>query len=106
MPDRIETIRHLLEKDPEDVFLHYSLGMELARTDRLDEALQQFGRCVELDPAYLPARVEKARALRAAGQLDEARLAFADALAAAQQEGDTHAADAIRQQLDSLPQKA
>jgi tetratricopeptide (TPR) repeat protein len=103
MPDRIQAIRQLLENNPEDVFLHYSLGMELARAERIDEAMERFDECIDLDPAYLPARIERARALRATGQLAEARQAFADALAAARQAGDTHAADAVRQQLDSLP---
>lgn len=103
MTDRIDQIRTLLHQDPDDVFLHYSLGMELAKANRLDEALEAFRACIERDAGYLPARVELARALRSTGRLDRARQAFADALAAAEQAGETHTADALREQIDSLP---
>jgi tetratricopeptide (TPR) repeat protein len=99
---RIEQIRALLTKDPEDVFLHYSLGKELASAGRTDEALQAFAECTRRDGAYLPAHVESAKRLRAAGRLDEARAAFETALAVAQAHGEQHAADNIRQHLESL----
>jgi uncharacterized protein HemY len=106
MPDRLDQIRRLLAVDPQDVFLHYSLGMELCKAERWNEALGAFARCEELDADYLPARIETGKALRAAGRLTEARATFETALVLAETRDETHARDFIRQQLDSLPQGA
>ncbi|MHC4985966.1 MAG: tetratricopeptide repeat protein [Planctomycetota bacterium] len=102
MTDRIESIRALLAKDPEDVFLTYSLAMELAAAEQLDDALKTFARCVELDPSYLAGFVEAGKCARAAGHLDEAKKHFDRALELAKSAGETHTVDAVRQQLETL----
>jgi len=103
MPDRISDILSMLEKDPTDVFLHYSLGMEYASVGRYDQAVAQFNRCIELDAGYLAAYSEAGKALRSADLLDEAREMFAAGMKLAAMQGQTHVRDFIRQQLDSLP---
>lgn len=102
MSERIEQIRALLVHDPEDVFLHYSLGRELASAGQTDEALQAFRECTRLDKAYVPAYVEAGRCLRAAGREDEARAALQTALGIAETHGEQHTAENIRQQLEGL----
>ncbi len=92
----------LLEADPKDVFLNYSLGMEYASASRHAEAAAQFRKCIELDRAYLPAYVEGGKSLRAAGEIDSARAVFAEGLKLAAAKGDGHVADHIRQQLEAL----
>ncbi|MBN1553593.1 MAG: tetratricopeptide repeat protein [Phycisphaerae bacterium] len=102
MNERIETIRALLEKEPRDVFLHYSLGKELTAAGDFDGALEAFAECTRLEEDYLPARVEAGKCLRAAGRLGEARRMFEAALAAAEAHDEPHTADAVRQQLEGL----
>ncbi len=101
--ERIEQIRSLLEKAPEDVFLHYSLAMELATADRCDEAAVEFRACMELDERYLPAYVEAGKVLRSAGELDQAREVFQAGLKLASETGDDHVRSFIAQQLEALP---
>ena len=103
MPDRIAKIAKLLAQTPDDVFLHYSLAMELCAAGRLTEADAEFARCIELDAAYLPAYVEGGKCLRQAGRLADARTLFQRGLSLAAAKGDGHAQDFIRQQLESLP---
>lgn len=103
MPDRIETIRKLLERSPRDAFLHYSLAMELWSAGRRDDALAQFARCAETDPEYLPALVEWGKALRSAGKRAEAKEVLTRALALAQKLSQRHTEDYITQQLEGLP---
>jgi len=102
MPDRVRAILAMLEKTPDDVFLHYSLGMEHTSAGRHGEAVEQFRRCIELDAKYLAAYVEAGKALRSAGRLPEARETFLRALEVAAAQGDRHTQDYIRQQLDAL----
>lgn len=103
MSTRIEQIQSLLESSPDDVFLQYSLGKELTSQERYDEALEAFAACDRIDESYLPAKVEAAKTLRAAGRLGEARNAFALAYEAAGMVGERHVQDFVRQQLESLP---
>ena len=102
MSDRIEAIRAMLQGNPEDVFLLYSLGMEEVSCGRFDRAAEVFGRCMAADATYLPARVEMGKALRAAGKVDEAREVFEAAMALAAEQGDTHSDDAVRQHIEGL----
>ena len=103
MTDRIESIRKMLESQPDDVFLHYSLGMEYAAGGRYGDAVAQFHRCIELDGKHLPAYVEAGKALRSAGRLDEARRTFAAGMALAADLGESHTRDFIQQQIEALP---
>ena len=99
---RIAMIQGMLQRTPNDVFLHFSLAMEHVSAGQADEAVAEFRKCAELDPAYIPAYVEGGKCLRTAGRFDEARAMFqaADKLAAAI--GDAHIRDYIRQQLETL----
>lgn len=105
MADRIETIRKLLAKTPDDVFLNYSLGMELASRTDFQRAVEAFRRCIELDGGYVPAYVEAGKCLRSLGRLDEAREMFTAGLIPASKLPETHTRDYIQQQIDALPGK-
>jgi len=102
MSERIEAIKAMLHDNPRDVFLLYSLGMETAACSQFDRAAEAFGECIAVDPAYLPARVEQGKVLRAAGRIDEAREVFEAAMALAAEQNDTHAVDAVRQHIEGL----
>ena len=102
MSDRIGTIRAMLDRQGEDVFLRYSLGMEYASAGENESAIAELTRCIELDGAYLAAYVEMGKSLRAVGRLDEARATFAKVLSLAEAGGQIHMRDFIQQQLESL----
>ena len=105
MTDRIEQIRKLLTKDEGDLFLNYSLGMELASAGRHEEAAGQFQRCIELDGNYLAAYGEAGKAYRSAGLAEQARAAFQAGVELAGRQGERHVQDFLTQQLESLGQK-
>lgn len=102
MADRLATLAKMLQADPRDVFLNYSLGMEYASGGRHEEAAAQFRKCIELDRGYLPAYVEAGKSLRAAGKLADARAIFLDGLSLASAKGDHHIRDHIQQQLEGI----
>ena len=105
MSERVEMIKKMLAEKGEDIFLTYSLGMELASAERFDEAAEQFRRCLKLDKDYLPAYAELGKALRSAGRIDEAREVFTSGMNLAARSGDSHTRDYLQQQLDSLPER-
>ena len=102
MNDRIESIRRMLAENGEDVFLHYSLGKELAAAGRHDEAGAEFDECLRLDPKYVAACAEAGKSRRAAGDLAGAREVFQRGMELARSLGERHAADFLRQQLEAL----
>ncbi len=103
MADRIESILAMLRSEPDDPFLHYSLGMEYASAERFDDAIEQFDLCAALDDGYLAAYVEAGKCLRSAGRLEEARQRFTAGMRLATAKGESHVCDFIRQQLETLP---
>ncbi|GEM_PF-3887348 len=84
------------------MFLHYSLGMELASAGESAAATDSFRRCIELDVQYLPAYVEAGKTLRSAGEFAGAREIFSAGLELAKAKGESHTADYIRGQLEGL----
>ena len=103
MTDRIDAIKAMLQKDPTDIFLHYSLGMEYVSSNRLEQAIEAFQQCVKQDAGYVPAYVELGKCLCAAGRLQTAREFFEKGLELARAKGLSHTADYILQQLQTLP---
>jgi tetratricopeptide (TPR) repeat protein len=53
---RLSSLLEMLEKEPQDVFLNYALGLEyLAIPTRTSDTERQFKLVLELDPNYIPA---------------------------------------------------
>jgi Tfp pilus assembly protein PilF len=50
---RLEMVNKLLEKEPEDVFLNYALGVEYFAELNLEDAEKQFRKVIQLDPEYI-----------------------------------------------------
>ncbi len=53
--NRIDVILSMLEKEPNDIFLNYSLGLEYVAISSLDLAEQQFKTTLKINPDYIPA---------------------------------------------------
>jgi len=90
---RLEQIEAMLGEEPQDVFLNFSLAMELASAGRPAEALPAFDHVLELDPKYHVAYLRKGLLLIDLGRLEEARRALTAGAAVAVECGDHHAAD-------------
>ena len=53
--ERIEQIKEMLGDDPKDPFLHYALGLELAKKKNYQEAMTSFLQTIKLDENYVAA---------------------------------------------------
>jgi tetratricopeptide (TPR) repeat protein len=96
---RIQQIQRLLENDRDDVFLNFSLAMELASAGRSAEALERFDRVLQLDPDYLAAYDHKGDLLVNLQRPDEARETFRAGIEAAGRVGDHHLRDKMTTSL-------
>ncbi len=95
---RIDRIIKLLQDNPDDVFLNFSLGMEYLSQKREDLALHQFDKTISLEPTHLAAHFRKCRILVSAKD-EAATIAIEQGVAIATAAGDEHIADQLRQML-------
>jgi tetratricopeptide (TPR) repeat protein len=101
---RREKIEAMLADDPGDTFLRYSLAMELDKEGDHDASLARFADLTRDDPAYVPAFFMAGQQLVRLQRLDEARTILREGIAAAQIQGDVHAAGEMSEFLASLEQ--
>lgn len=99
---RMEQIQKMLAAEPEDVFLNFGLAMEYAKAGKIEEALAQFDRVVEIDPDYVPAHFQKGSTLAGVGRIDEARTVLQNGIQVALRTGNSHAAGEMNELLQTL----
>ncbi len=100
---RLEKLQQLLARNPDDVFLNFSLAMEYVAAGNEHDALRQFDRTIELDAAYLPAYQRKGELLIRQKRYDDARASLESAERIAREANDHHMVDNIREMLELLP---
>mgnify|MGYP001065311162 CR=1 FL=1 len=99
---RREKIEAMLAQEPGDVFLRYSLAMELDKEGDHDRSLQLLYELAEGDPPYVPAFFMAGQQLARLDRIDEAREVITRGIAAARAAGDAHAAGEMEGFLDTL----
>ncbi len=85
---RANMFRKLLEKDPDNPMVLYSLGNELFKAQKYTEAREYLSRAVRNKPDYSVAYRTLGRTLYELGDDTEARLVFAEGREVAQRNGD------------------
>jgi predicted Zn-dependent protease len=99
---RREKIEAMLADDPADVFLRYSLAMELDKEGQHERSLAEFARLTSDSPPYVPAFFMAAQQLARLGRIAEARAALRDGIEQARAAGNAHAAGEMSEFLASL----
>lgn len=99
---RREKIETLLRDDPDDVFLRYSLALELLGGDEWTTGLDMLETLSRSAPPYVPAFHMAARHLVQRGRVDDARRALREGIEAARGQGESHAAGEMAELLMSL----
>lgn len=102
MSTRREKIEAMLTEQPGDIFLRYSLAMELAKEKAHDESLAKLTELIEETPPYVPAFFMAGKQLAELGRIEKAREVLRVGIEAARQQGDAHAAGEMGEFLASL----
>ena len=89
--DKLAALTQILATNPNDTFARYGLAMELVSQHKIDEALAEFQRCIELDPDYVPAYQMSAQTLAANGNPELAIARLHHGIAAANRTDNQHA---------------
>jgi len=64
--------RKALELNPKNATVHSTLGVALARQEKLDEAIRHFSEAISLEPRYVDAHFSLGQAMARQGKSDEA----------------------------------
>lgn len=99
---RREKIEALLKDDPDDVFLRYSLALELEATPDWEAGLEILENLARATPPYVPAFHMAARSLIQRERVADARRALREGIEAARAAGASHAAAEMAELLMSL----
>ncbi|RIK74650.1 MAG: hypothetical protein DCC67_16365 [Planctomycetota bacterium] len=99
---RREKIEAMLADDPRDVFLRYSLAMELDKEGDHEASLAKFDELMRENPPYVPAFFMAALQLARLQRIDEARAYLRNGIETARAQGNGHAAGEMSEFLASL----
>lgn len=99
---RMQQLRAMLQKEPNDPFLLYGIGMEHKKADEHAEAVAYFDRTLAADAGYSYAYFQKGQTYELMGDTESARRAYREGIDAAKRKGDAHAAGEIETALMML----
>ena len=99
---RREKIEAMLADEPNDIFLRYSLAMELEKEGRHEESLSRLHTLMADDPPYVPAFFMAGQQYAKLGRVDDARASLREGIDQARKQGDAHAAGEMSEFLTSL----
>ena len=102
MATRRKKIEAMLEEDPTDTFLRYSLAMELDKESEHDRSLAQLTELTKDEPPYVPAFFMAGQQLTRLDRIAEARSILRDGIEQARTQNDAHAAGEMSEFLASL----
>ena len=100
--DRIGKLNRILEKDPNDSFARYALGLEMAGKGETQLAVSLFQEVIQRNPAYIPAYQQLGYAYEKLGRRADALETFRRGIEAATQQNDLHARGEMQEALDEL----
>ncbi len=72
MIDRIQYLHTLLESTPDDVFLHYALGLEFIKKNDVPKAISKFETCISIDANYVATYYQLGKAYEANNDITNA----------------------------------
>ncbi len=102
MATRREKIEAMLEDDPQDTFLRYSLAMELDKELDHDRSLTLLAELTKDATPYVPAFFMAGQQLTRLDRINEARSFLRDGIEEARRQGNAHAAGEMGDFLATL----
>ena len=99
---RRKKIEAMLADEPHDVFLRYSLAMELDKEGEHDRSLSTLLELTREDAPYVPAFLMMGQQLARLERASDAREILRDGIEAARTQGDAHAAGEMSEFLAGL----
>jgi tetratricopeptide (TPR) repeat protein len=100
--DKLTKLFLMLQKQPEDTFLLYGIGMEYKKLDDLPRAIEYFNKVIAVDPGYCYAYYQRAQTQEQAGDVAAAKQSYQEGITNAVRVGDAHAKSELEAALQML----
>ncbi len=100
--NRLEILKNLVSQNPSDSFSRYGLAMAYATAGDYAQAVEEYGKLLEINPKYVAAYYHTGQALEKLGKRDEARAIYRRGIEISTQAGDMHARSELEAVLDLL----
>lgn len=95
-------LEEMLLKEPDDVFLRYSLAMELEKDGEHEACLETFKALMTDSPPYVPAFFMAAQQRARLGEIDVAKEFLRNGIEEARSQDNAHAAAEMSEMLQNL----
>jgi tetratricopeptide (TPR) repeat protein len=102
MGTRIDSLKAILDQDPENSRIRHMLANEYANAGRYEDAIAVYSALVNDNPDYVPGYFQAGRLAEQEGRLEEARAWLERGMAVAARVGDNHALSEMQAALDLL----
>ena len=99
---KLQQLFKMLEREAEDTFLLYAIGMEYKKLDAPAKAIEYFDRVIQNDSGYCYAYFQRGQVFEQTGENEKAKLAYRDGIAAANRVGDAHAKSELEAALSMI----
>jgi Tfp pilus assembly protein PilF len=99
MSARLEQLKILAEKDPDDTFIQYAMALEYASDGQLEAAAVTLENLMAMAPGYAAAFHQAGRVYEQLERTEDARRCYERGIAAAERQGDLHARNEMMQAL-------
>lgn len=93
---KVKELEALIKQNPDNVLMHYTLGIEYLRAEELGKAIGALSKAIELQPDYSAAYRELGKALVKLNSNKEAKEIFNKGIAVAEEKGDIQTAKEMR----------
>ena len=105
MGTRLDSLLTFLEKDPDDSFTRYAVGLEYLKNGD-DEAGERYLReTIERDADYLPAYHQLGQFYGRSGRMDDAEQIYSTGISVAARLGEHHTKSEMEQELEELQEE-
>src|ERR1700744_4010459 len=74
--NRLDVLRGMVASNPNDSFARYGLAMEYVKSGKLQDAVAEFDKLLELNANYAAAYFHSGQALEKLGKLEQARAVY------------------------------
>ncbi|MGD0360516.1 MAG: tetratricopeptide repeat protein [Bryobacteraceae bacterium] len=102
MSNRLEVLKNMVARNPNDSFARYGLAMEYANSGELENAMEEYRALLAVNPNYPAAYYHGGQTLEKLGRREDARSLYRQGLEATTRIGDLHTRSEIQAALDLL----
>jgi tetratricopeptide (TPR) repeat protein len=99
---RVEFLQQALQQDADNTFVRYALALELAGSERPEDAWPHFSYLLDRHPEYVPTYYHAGKWLAARGQIEEARRVLNRGIQVSSHQGNVHARSELEAALEDL----